>query len=297
MEKLKPFLKKLLYPPLWLLLLLTALSAAALTVVFANGWDSAPIAYGIYVLSFYTLTVLCIFCVRVLPGSWRQFKAKIYASKLLGRYLTDRDYKTRVSLHRSLAINLLYAGLNLVSGLLYKSAWFHILAGYYLILSVMRFLLVRFVRKTGIGQNRVLELRRSRLCAWILLLVNVALSGAVMMMMYQGRGYDYGRILIYVMALYTFYITISAILDLFKYRRPGHQAHGRSGIHAEPGNRHVRRLRRGRHGRAGTAHHDRRHRRGGKRRGDRSGRPSHRRRHPGAPGAETKQTSKLRLIL
>lgn len=219
MKKFKLLFIKLLSPPLWQILLLTALSAAGLVLVFAKGWDSHPIAYGIYVFSFYTLTVLCIFCVRVLPGTWREYKAKIYASKLFGRYLTDPVYKARVSLHRSLAINLLYAAVNLISGLVYKSAWFHILAGYYLILSVMRFLLLRFVRKTGIGKNRLLEWRRSRLCAWILLLVNVALSGAVLMMMYQGRGYDYGPILIYAMALYTFYITISATLDLFKYRR------------------------------------------------------------------------------
>lgn len=219
MEKFKVFLKKLLYPPVWLLLLLTALSAAALTAVFVKGWEAAPVAYVVYVLAFYTLTVLCIFCARVLPGSYRQLKDKFYATGFGRRYGTDPAFKARVSLYRSLTINLLYAAMNLVSGLLYRSMWFYVLAGYYLILSVMRFLLVRFVRKTGIGQNRILELRRSRLCAWILLLVNFALSAAVLMMMYQGRGYDYGEILIYVMALYTFYCTISAIVDLFRYRK------------------------------------------------------------------------------
>ena len=219
MEKYKVFLKKLLYPPVWLVFLLAVLSGGALAAVFLRGWDSSPVAYGVYVLAFYSLTVLCIFCAAVLPGAWRAYRAKIYASKLFGRYLTDPAFKARVSLYRSLAINLLYAAVNLVSGLLYKSVWFYILAAYYLNLSVMRFLLVRFVRKTGLGKNRALELRRSRLCAWILLLVNLALSGAVLMMMYQGRGYDYGPILIYVMALYTFYITISAILDLFRCRR------------------------------------------------------------------------------
>ena len=59
---------------------------------------------------------------------------------------------------------------------------------------------------------------RSRICAYILLLVNLCLSGAVLMILYQNRGYDYPGILIYVMALYTFYALTHAIAELVKYR-------------------------------------------------------------------------------
>ena len=38
------------------------------------------------------------------------------------------------------------------------------------------------------------------------------------MVVYQNRGYEYHGILIYVMALYTFYTAIHAILALIKYR-------------------------------------------------------------------------------
>ena len=50
---------------------------------------------------------------------------------------------------------------------------------YYTILAVMRFLLLRFVKYTGIGKSRLLELRRSRVCGFILLMLNFSLSGAV----------------------------------------------------------------------------------------------------------------------
>lgn len=215
----KSICKKLLTPPVWLMIVLVLVSAAALVAVFLKGWEETVLAYVIYVLSFYALTVTVFYCVGVFPERYRTVRQKVYNTKFGGRYLTDVVFKTHVSLYRSLAINLLYVAVNLVSGFLYKSVWFVILAGYYTILSVMRFLLVRFVRGIGIGKDRVLELRRSRLCAWILMLVNVALSGAVMMMMYQGRGSEYAGILIYVMAMYTFYITVSAIIGLFKYRK------------------------------------------------------------------------------
>ena len=49
--------------------------------------------------------------------------------------------------------------------------------------------------------------------------VNLALSGAVLMMLYFERGFRYQGFLIYVMALYTFYITTTAIIDMIKYRK------------------------------------------------------------------------------
>lgn len=211
--------KALLTPPLWLVLLLTVLCTAALTAVFAMGWDTSPAAYAVYVLSFYTLSVLCVFCVKVLPACYRKAKQRVYDNKYGNRYLTDVAFKTHVSLYRSLAINLLYVGTNVFSALWYRSAWSGILAGYYVILAVTRFLLLRFVNRNGIGRDRVSEFRRSRLCGLILMTVNLTLSGAVLMMLYQNRGYEYNGILIYVVAMYTFYVTTHAVVDIVKYRR------------------------------------------------------------------------------
>lgn len=213
--------KKLLYPPLWLILLLTVGSAAALVTVFVKGWEEAPIAYAVYVLAFYTLSVGSVFCALVLPKRFQQIRQKIFDNPLGNRYMTDAAFRTHISLYLSLGINLLYVGINVLSCMLYRSAWFGILAGYYGILAVMRFLLVRFVRRVGIGKDLLGELRRSRLCAWILLTVNLVLSGAVLMIVYQNRGYEYNGILIYVMAMYTFYVTTHAIIDIVKYRKLG----------------------------------------------------------------------------
>ena len=90
-----------------------------------------------------------------------------------------------------------------------------------MIMAVMRFLLVRYVRIQKIGTNILGEWKRSRVCACILLLINLSLSGAVLMILYQSKGYDYPGVLIYVMALYTFYATIHAIVDIVKYRALG----------------------------------------------------------------------------
>ena len=213
--------KKLLFPPIWLMLILVILSAAALTFVFIKGMEQSIPAYIVYVLAFYTLSVVTVFCVMVLPKQYTIIKQKIYDDPLGNRYLTDRAFQTKVSLYLSLGISLLYVGINLWSWYELKSYWFMVLAVYYVIMAVMRFLLVRFVRIQKIGTNILGEWKRSRICAYILLLINLSLSGAVLMILYQNRGYDYPGIMIYVMALYTFYALTMSIVDIVKYRKMG----------------------------------------------------------------------------
>ena len=54
--------EKLLFPPIWVIVLLTVICTVALVEIFINGWEMSPLAYVSYVLSFYKLTVICIVC-------------------------------------------------------------------------------------------------------------------------------------------------------------------------------------------------------------------------------------------
>jgi len=213
--------KKLLFPPVWLMALLVILSAAALILIFVKGLEESIPAYIVYVLAFYTLSVVTVFCVMVLPKQYSTIKKKIYDHPLGNRYMTDRVFRTNLSLSVSFVISMLYVGINLWSWYMVGSYWFMVLAVYYCVMAVMRYLLVRYVRIQKIGTDIREEWRRSRICAYILLLVNLSLSGAVLMILYRNRGYDYPGILIYVMAMYTFYALTHAIVDLVKYRSMG----------------------------------------------------------------------------
>ena len=213
--------KKLLFPPIYLLVILVILSAVALTFVFVKGLEQSIPAYIVYVLAFYTLSVVTVFCVMVLPKQYSTIKRKIYDHPFGNRYMTDRAFRTNISLSISFVISMLYVGINLWSWHALKSYWFMVLAVYYVIMAVMRFLLVRYVRIQKIGTSLLGEWKRSRICAYILLLINLSLSGAVLMILYQHRGYDYPGIMIYVMALYTFYALTMSIVDIVKYRKMG----------------------------------------------------------------------------
>lgn len=211
--------KKLLFPPVWIIALLTVICTVALVEIFINGWEMSPLAYISYVLAFYTLTVICIVCWKVLPGYYKSVKSKMHENKYIDRYMTDAVFKSNVGLYRSLAINLIYIVVNAVSGYIYQTYWFVIFAVYYAIIAMMRFLLVRYVIKNPIGSNHLGELKSARLCACILMTVNLALSAAVLMMVFWNRGFQYQGFLIYVIAMYTFYITVIAVTDMIKYRK------------------------------------------------------------------------------
>ena len=49
--------------------------------------------------------------------------------------------------------------------------------------------------------------------------VNLALSGVVILVIVQNKGFAYHGMLIYIMAMYTFYVTVHSIINLMKYRK------------------------------------------------------------------------------
>ena len=135
--------KKLLFPPIWLMVVLVIASAVALAFVFVKGMEQSILAYIVYALAFYTLSVVCVFCVLVLPKQHGKIRQKIYDSPIGNRYMTDRVFRTNISLSISFVISMLYVGINLWSWHMLGSYWFMVLAVYYVIMAVMRYLLVR----------------------------------------------------------------------------------------------------------------------------------------------------------
>ena len=211
--KRKMLLRHLLFPPIWLLLLLVLYSACSIPMIFVRRMEQTVFAYVSYAASFYTLAVLCIFFCTVFPKEYRAWKQALHGKPLAHRFLTDVPFRTHVLLYVSFAINLLYAGAHALSYTQSRSMWFVLLAVYYAVLAVMRFLLARRAKSLRSQYTRAI------LCACMLLTVNFVLSGAVLMILYVGKGFVYDGILIYVVAAYTFYFAVQAIRRLIRRRK------------------------------------------------------------------------------
>ncbi len=145
---------------------------------------------------------------------WRKVLRRIW-----NKYMTDIGYKVRVSLYISLGINVAYAGFKLVSGIIYGAFWFDAFAVYYLLLTVIRFLLLRYMRKPHNRRDLITEFRRYRLCGILMLILNIALTGVVTHMMIQNAAYAYHEIVIIIMATYSFYAVTVSVIDLVRYRK------------------------------------------------------------------------------
>ncbi|MGM9600043.1 MAG: hypothetical protein ACI3W5_00480 [Faecousia sp.] len=212
--------KKLLVPPAWITVLLVIFTAAAVPMVFICGLEESPIAYGVYAVAFYTVCVVTAWCVYRLPDAYKRLRRRVEANPLGNRCLTDPLYKTWVSLWCSFLISLLFAASHVVSWYVSENPWYGILAAYYGILALLRFLLTEPIRADSYERQQ----RRARICGGILLLVNFTLSGAVLMILHRNQGFEYQGFLIYVMAMYTFYAVIHAIVDMVRYRGMGNPA-------------------------------------------------------------------------
>lgn len=215
MKKIKKLLNIILFPHIAAVIAFAPVAAVLLIYCFSTGQDDSALAYVSYIFSAYTLTIIC----ARMPTVIKRVKAFVHRSEHAHRYLTDALFRTHISLYMSLGINLLYVAIKLFSGIYYKSAWFISLAVYYIILAVMRFLLLRHVNRSTIGQNIPAELKRYRVCGAMLLIMNIALLGIVVLVITQNKGFEYAGMLIYVMAAYAFYMTITAIVNIVKFRK------------------------------------------------------------------------------
>lgn len=224
-KRLKAVLKKIFFLPPLLTVLIAVPSFIFVFVMLGIG-DHSALAYIAYMLSAYAMVIT----ITGLPGVIEAIRSgidnlallrRIRSTALGGRLLGDDIFRSEITLRGGLFINILYAVMNLISGIRYHSTWFIVLACYYVLLSAMRAVLVRYVHCKPVGQDIPAEFRRYRACGVILLLMNQALVGIIIDMVTQNRGFFYPGLMIYAMAMYTFYITISAAINVIKYRNHG----------------------------------------------------------------------------
>lgn len=214
--ELKDKFKKILFPHELLIFLLFNISAVGLIFIFMNAMEAHPLAYVMYMIAFYTLVIVC---VRI-PGIIKWWKRVLHENKYTDRYLTDKDLRMRISMYRSLLITFIFATFKIILGFVYDSSWFFAMAGYNVILSLMRFVLVRQSQKKGLSEyeERVRGLQGYRVCGWLMMVLNVAVSVIMFMVIVQRQVIQYNMIVTIGLAAFTFYCFTLAIINMVKYR-------------------------------------------------------------------------------
>lgn len=118
----------------------------------------------------------------------------------------DRTFKLALT---SLAFNVIFAIYHLVLGLVTRSWWLLTLGTYYLVLSVVRFMVLRF---------KLNERFITKLTGWMLITMTVPLAGTVILSVVKDRGHELNMIVMIAMATYAFAKITLAVMRFIQAR-------------------------------------------------------------------------------
>ncbi len=210
----KRLLKKLFLPNKIVGFLSFNLGFILLIYVFSCHLENTFIAYISYLLSTYALIIFCLWFYKICKFSNNFIKN----SQLYNLYQTKELLVTKIFLAFSLLLNFIYGIFELGIGIYYKSWWFITFAVYYLILCVMKIVIIKDI-KNEVGINLQNEYQKLKLIGISLLFFNLVLTGMIILIIKQNQAITYEGFIIYIVAMYDFYLIISAFIKVIKYKK------------------------------------------------------------------------------
>ena len=215
MDKFKKIGKALLFPHIAIVILLFFASAAALAVAFLVMPDNEIVNYGSYVLSAYTLTVICF---RI-PNIIKWTKSFMENNKLASNLKNDAHLRIKLSLIGTMAFNTVYSLFQLGLGIYNHSVWYYSLAAYYFLLAFMRVFLFNHTVKFAPGEKSFREVLIYRLCGIGLVLMNLALLVIIGYTTWYSKAVVHHEVITIALAAFTFTSITVAIVNIVKYRQ------------------------------------------------------------------------------
>lgn len=208
------------------LLVYLAAAVACVLAVIQSQKNILPQFVGIivYVLAAASLVAACMCIYRDLrKGIIEKLLLTIKKTSYGARFLEDYTFRTILTTLPTFLINVVYTVYNGVIGVMNQSAWFITMAVYYSLLGIMRYFAVNTERKTSRMENpkliRKRELSVIRTDGILLLLLNLALSGVVLLTIAKGTAKTHSEIMVISIAAYTFYKITMAVINMAKVRK------------------------------------------------------------------------------
>lgn len=194
-KKFMKIIKRIFFLPAIPTIIIAIPSFILVFYVLVKGNVMPDVAYLSYGISAYALIITVTAIVDFVKWGRQNTRnhplvKKILSVPLVERYLSEKSFRAEAALYPSLIINLLYAGVMLFSGIIYRSVWFWTLAVYYILLAMMRFFLLHHVRRRGEKQESIIsELKICRLCGIILMVLDWALVGIIILVVRKNSGF------------------------------------------------------------------------------------------------------------
>lgn len=199
--------KKLLYPQPWLVVLLSLVCGTGLIWVFSSGMDNSWFAYLLYPVSAYALTTAVAWLVKCFPVLKLQWQA---------RTRKKEESAFGLGFYGEQIVNFCYGGFKLAWGTVAGSAWIGADGLYNFTQGIIQLYQLLAHRRTP-------DIRRQwkayRNCGYMMIFVNLTMTGMAFQMIQMGRHEDNSEIAIIGTAAFTFYKLVKAIIEMAKDRK------------------------------------------------------------------------------
>lgn len=189
------------------------LGFSLLIYVFSLHLETTPIAYVAYLWSTYDLIIFLLWLIKTCRFSKNYVQEN---SKIYEWYNKNSKIITKISLYISLIINFIYGIFKFITALYYRSFWFITFAIYYLALWEMK---ASLIKGTKSKETKLQEYKILKKTGITLLLLDFVLTGIIVLVQHQNQVISYPGYLIYAIAIYDFYLMISAIINALKYKK------------------------------------------------------------------------------
>lgn len=204
--------KKLFFLPFSVALLLFVVCGAALIWVFLEHMEQQPFAYGLYAMSAYLLTDLCV----RLPSGVRNAKGWLERHTKIKQVLQDGEAIFVLKLYAEQFINFIYGIFKTVAGVVIGSAWIGSDGIYNLVQALIQ--LFQILRRKKAGDIKR-QWRAYRFCGVMILVMHLTLIGIVFQTVNWNRAEESGEIMVIATATFAFYKFINSFVELAKDRK------------------------------------------------------------------------------
>ena len=136
--------------------------------------------------------------------------------KFTNSLLENYGYRTLVFSVFSFIINIAYVTLIAVPAIMAGSVWYITIASYYLLLILMKGNIFYSKKRYN---TPVKQARAYRYCGIMFILLTLAFSGIIVLIYTSNMYFEYAGLMIYVVAVFTFYKLVLAIYNIFKSKQ------------------------------------------------------------------------------
>lgn len=222
------FLAYIKSPPVYIKVLVyfgTIITAAASVLLLVFGGKdktTSILSYCVFVLAAIFLSYSVYLIVKAAPKIKDKVVILLKKRDFTNRLLDNFGFRTVVFSAFSFFMSLIFAAFNGYLGYVNKSVWYGALAAYYVFNALLRGGILFFRIKSNNKDDKLKNLTNAKIyrnSGIVLLIINVAMTSAIVQMVFYNAHFSYAGWTVYAYAAYAFYKITASVISFIKAKK------------------------------------------------------------------------------